>query len=104
MKTVIDRPEISRPPTTATGNEESGRARRLLPSLHRVNECPRCGYPTLALKGRTLCCEARLSETSPDIKSKKRRSATRKEKVDQVKGGSEGALYGPLFEQGKDTA
>ena len=73
-----------------------------IPILHRVSRCPGCGYPGHANeKGRMMCCEVRESDTKSEFKE--RRSITRKEKVNQIKGGSEGALYGPLFEQGKDT-
>jgi len=42
-------------------------------------------------------------DMGPEIHPKERRCRKRKEKVNQVKGGSEGGLYGPLFEQGKDN-
>jgi len=69
--------------------------------LHRVSRCPSCGYPGYANeKGRMMCCDVRESDMKSEFKE--RRSITRKEKVNQVTGSSEGALYGPLFEQGKD--
>jgi len=63
--------------------------------------CFGCGCRSEFLEGRCLVCETRLSDTKSEFKE--RRSTTRKEKVNQIKDGSEGVLYGPLFEQGKDT-
>jgi len=65
--------------------------------------CPHCGYVHMFKRGRCLSCNKRLMDMGPEIHPKERRCRKRKEKVNQVKGSSEGVLYGPLFEQGKDT-
>ena len=54
----------------------------IMTTLHPVDSCPRCGWPTLARKGRTLCCDARTSEIREGIRIKERRCQQRKEKTE----------------------
>jgi hypothetical protein len=62
-----------------------------LPVLHKTT-CPRCGYPTLAQKGRTLCCGASLSDTKPDIKIKERRCRRKKTNLNLLGAETEGGV------------